>query len=61
MSIAAAVGFDMLANDFSLELSRGPKPAPDGSPFFAWEARRDPPACLSPRRPARVPTMMSSV
>ena len=59
VSIAAAVGFDMLANDFSLELSRGPKPAPDGSPFFAWEARRDPPASLSPRRPARDTTMSS--
>ena len=40
VSIAAAIGFDMLANDFALELSRGPPPPVadgDDSPIFAWE------------------------
>ena len=38
VSIAAAIGFDMLANDFALELSSGPPPlATDDSPIFSWE------------------------
>ena len=37
VSIAATVGFDMLANDFALELSRGTQPPADDSPIFSWE------------------------
>ena len=37
VSIAATIGFDMLANDFALELSRGTQPPADDSPIFSWE------------------------